>query len=411
MWKAPPADSKAAEVWLAFIDDDSTKYFLLEGAVRSSKTFGSILAWCDWVENKAPNGPLIMLGRTERTLKHNIIYPLIQLVGPKHARLNQGAGELTLFGRKIYLFGAPNVAAMYRLQGIGAVGAYCDEAPTYPYEVWQMLGTRTAADGIKIIATMNPDSPRHWMKVEYLNELEKINGRSWHFRLDDNPFLSEKAKTDLKRQYSGLWKLRYIDGLWVMAEGGIYNMFREKDHVISGSLPVDMWSEIRIGVDYGTGNPTCFLAIGHAKQGPHAGKWIVFKEYYYDGHKNVSKTDFELSKDMLAFLKRDGGVWYPSSIEVDPSAKSFREQLSRDGMMGRLADNAVVDGIRDVAYAMTAGKLLIHDSCSNLLNEIPGYVWDSKAQEKGEDMPVKYNDHCVDALRYACRRIFGSRLT
>jgi hypothetical protein len=29
------------------------------------------------------------------------------------------------------------------------------------------------------------------------------------------------------------------------------------------------------------------------------------------------------------------------------------------------------------------------------------YAWDSKAADRGEDKPVKKNDHCVDALRYA----------
>jgi phage terminase large subunit len=54
---------------------------------------------------------------------------------------------------------------------------------------------------------------------------------------------------------------------------------------------------------------------------------------------------------------------------------------------------------------MTAGKLKIHISCKNTIQELSNYVWDAKAQEKGEDKPLKVNDHCCDALRYAIMRI------
>jgi len=33
------------------------------------------------------------------------------------------------------------------------------------------------------------------------------------------------------------------------------------------------------------------------------------------------------------------------------------------------------------------------------------YVWDTKAQERGEDKPVKESDHGPDALRYVCRGV------
>lgn len=404
-WLPPPPSSKAAKVWLDFVDDSETKYFFLEGAVRSSKTFGSILAWCDWVENFAPKGPLIMMGNTRETLIQNVIHPLIELVGPKHAVLNRGIGTLQLFGRDVYLFGAGNIIAMRKLQGKGAVGAYCDEAPTYPKDVWEMLGTRTAADGIKIIATMNPDSPMHYIKKGYLDRLDDVNGRSWHFTLDDNPFLSEKVKGELKKQYTGLWYKRYILGLWVAAEGAIYDMFDDSVHVLHGDLP--RLSAVSVGVDYGTANPTSFIAVGLVADGPMAGKWIAFREYYFDGRGGRQKTDAELADDMKTFLH---GI-NPSWVYVDPSAASFKLQLIRSGIHGVMnADNSVLDGIRNVASGLTTGKLLIHESCSHLLEEMPGYCWDSKAQDAGKDQPMKQDDHCLDALRYAYTRLVNLRI-
>lgn len=394
-WKPLPVDCKAAEVWDEYIYDQDSTYFLTEGAVRSSKTFGTILAWADDIKNTAPPGPVAMLGKTRETLIQNVIYPLQELVGQNNAVLNRGIGALTLFNRPIFLFGADNIRAVTKLQGKGFVRAYCDEAETYPYEVWQMLGTRTDAEYFKVLATFNPGPPNHYLKKEYIDRLEDVNGRHWHFDLDDNPFLSEKVKDRLKRQYTGLWYKRYILGLWVMAEGAIYDMFDEDRHVIKGDLP--KLSMVFVGVDYGTVNPTVYIALGYAMDGPHKGTWIAFKEYYYDSAKTgKQRTDMEHAKALREFLADLHGA----TVLIDPSAASFKAQVRQIGIRVLDANNSVLDGIRNIATGLNAGRLLIHESCKHLLEEFPGYVWDPKAQLLGEDKPMKQADHALDAIRY-----------
>jgi phage terminase large subunit len=88
-------------------------------------------------------------------------------------------------------------------------------------------------------------------------------------------------------------------------------------------------------------------------------------------------------------------------IVVDPSAASFRVQLFQDRLRPVLADNEVLDGIRLVSSLLASGRLLIHQSCKHLISEMQSYSWDEKAAAKGEDSPVKVNDHGADALRYA----------
>jgi len=85
---------------------------------------------------------------------------------------------------------------------------------------------------------------------------------------------------------------------------------------------------------------------------------------------------------------------------VDPSAASFRVQLFQDRLRPVLADNDVLDGIRLVSSLLSTGRLKIHRSCKHLIGEMQGYSWDEKAAAKGEDVPVKVNDHGVDSLRY-----------
>ena len=65
--------------------------------------------------------------------------------------------------------------------------------------------------------------------------------------------------------------------------------------------------------------------------------------------------------------------------------------------------DAMVDSIRLVsARAPRIDRLKIHKSCRGLISEIAGYSWSEANAERGEDVPVKVDDHAVDALRYGC---------
>jgi phage terminase large subunit len=87
-------------------------------------------------------------------------------------------------------------------------------------------------------------------------------------------------------------------------------------------------------------------------------------------------------------------------IIVDPSAKSFITELRQRGYYVKEGDNDVLDGIREVSTLFSLGRLHIHRRCTGLIKELHSYVWDDKAGERGEEKPVKMQDHGPDALRY-----------
>lgn len=368
------------------------------GSVRSSKTIMSLIKWL-WRCLHGRRGRRMMVGNTSETLELNCIDPMRDLL-PAAIRFTTGWRHCFIFGRKVVLRGANDVGQEKKFRGPTLVDAYGDEVTTWAKSVFKMLLTRLDKAGSACFLTTNPDNPLHYLNTDYIERVADLSMSLWHFVLDDNPGLTDEYKADLLRENppGTLYYLRFILGLWVAAEGLIYRSFDRAKHVIS-ELPA-RWSQMIAGVDYGSNNPTIFLLLGLAGEGKYAGKWIVLKEYYY-ADKNKVDTDF--SRDMKAFL----GPWHPNSIEVDPSAASFRKQLKKDGFPAHGADNTVLDGIRNVAAAFSSGILLIHDSCKNLISQISAYTWDAKAQERGLEMPLKVNDHAPDALRYACRRLFA----
>ncbi|QKN87644.1 terminase [Streptomyces phage Cumberbatch] len=371
---------------------------LWHGSVRSGKTIASLLAFVIAVATAGPSGLIIVVGRSLQTIERNVLEPLQDpaLFGPlaRHVVHTRGATTAVILGRTVHLIGAADARAEGRLRGLTAQLAYVDEATLLPEAFWTQLLARLSVPGARLYATTNPDSPRHWLKTGYLDRAAELDLRAWHFKLADNPSLSPEYVTALAAEYVGLWKRRMIDGAWVVAEGAIYDMWDESAHVVT-ELP-DM-RRYWCGIDYGTTNPFAAILLGEGVDG----RLYVAAEWRHDSRAtHRSMTDAQYSAAVRAWL--DELDVAPEWTFVDPSAASFSTQLWQDGHPGLArASNEVGDGIRSVSSLLAADRLLVHESCEGLLTEMPGYSWDPAATARGEDKPLKVDDHSCDALRYA----------
>lgn len=376
---------------LDFINNSDARINILQGAVRSGKTYVSLWRWLKEL-TYGQQGEYAMLSRTYDAFKRNILPQMSRMIGTD-AQYYSGKREMTLWGKQIFIIGADDERAEAKIRGATFLGAYVDECSILPESVFKMLISRCAMNNAKIFATTNPDSPFHWLYKDFLHGNPDV--KSWHFTLEDNPELSKDEREFLRRQYKGLWYQRFIEGRWVQAEGAIYDTFDDEIHCIDFSPPV---AEYYIAAcDYGTTNPCCFLSIG-VNMNKYPNIWVD-SEYYYDSKVHQrQKTDAEYAEDLKKFTKDR----YFKAIYIDPSAASFKQELSKQGIYGLLdANNEVIDGIRFVNKLLNNGQLKISRSCRHLIEEMKGYVWDSKASLKGVERPLKERDHAVDALRYA----------
>lgn len=374
-----------------------------DGSVRSGKTVSSEVAWLKYAAT-APPGDLLMIGKTERTLKRNIIMPLLDMAG--HVmQYKQGEGELYILGRRCYLVGANDERSENKIRGMTCAGAYGDEISLWPESFFQMLLSRMSVEGARFFGTTNPDSPAHWLKVNYLDRRDELDMRVFKFRLDDNDHLPRAYVDSLKKEYTGLWYRRYILGEWVAAEGAIFDMLDPDRHFVD-DLPA--LSRHFMAVDYGTTNPTVWAYLSQGVDGV----WYIHHGYRWDSLIEMrQKTDAEYSRDLMEHLRETRIL--PSTIWIDPSAASFTLQLWRDlrastefaGVSIAPAENEVLDGIRDVSSLLSAGLLKIHrpSVSPKMWDELVGYAWDPKAQQQGQDKPLKRADHDPDMIRYVVR--------
>ncbi|WP_432001768.1 PBSX family phage terminase large subunit [Streptomyces sioyaensis] len=376
----------------------SARINLWHGAVRSGKTIASLLAWLLAVAEAPPSGLILVVGRSLQTIERNVFEPLQDpaLFGSVAAQVRhtRGATTATVLGRTVHLIGAADARAEGRLRGLTASLAYVDEATLLPEGFWVQLLARLSVPGARLLATTNPDSPRHWLKAGYLDRAHELDLKAWHFRLDDNPSLSAAYVAALAAEYAGLWKRRMIDGAWVVAEGAVFDTYDEQQHVVDTLPPMRRhW----LGIDYGTTNATSAVLLGLGTDD----RLYACAEWRWDSrtaHRQL--TDMQYSARIRAWLDEHDVV--PEWTFIDPSAASFTVQMWNDGHPGiARANNDVLDGIRSTATALDSGLLSIHRSCTGLLDELPAYAWDPAASERGEDKPLKRDDHSVDALRYA----------
>lgn len=369
-----------------FVKYGTHRWNLKGGATRSGKTYLDFR----WIipirirERIGKDGLAVILGVTKSTIERNVLEPMRNLYGDMLVGTISSDNTAWIFGEKCYCLGAEKVSQVSKIRGASIKYCYGDEVADWSEEVFALLKSRLDKEYSCFDGTFNPQYPDHWLK-KFLDSNADIFSQT--YTIDDNPFLPESFKENLKKEYEGtVYYDRYILGLWVRAEGLVYPMFG--DGCITQEIPDT--GDYYISIDYGTLNPFS------------AGLWCVGRkcavrvaEIYYSGRdEKKQKTDEEYC-DMVEQLAGDKLI---RAVVVDPSAASFIEALRRrSGFKVRHADNDVLNGIRTTSDFLRDGRIKIHAGCKDAIREFGLYRWDEKAES---DRVVKENDHAMDEIRY-----------
>lgn len=387
---------------------------IADGAIRSGKTVSMSLSYTMWSMANYDGQNFIMAGKTISSFKRNVLQNLkLMLTSRGYHWIYHISGdfpnmlEVSRNGRTnyFYIFGGKDEGSQDLVQGITAAGAFFDEVALMPESFVNQATARCSVEGATWWFNCNPAGPMHWFKLEWIDKRIKKRLLYLHFTMDDNLSLSEKVKEKYRVMYAGVFYLRYIKGLWAVAEGLIYTMLTDDNLYTDQERPVALKNTAMkaITVDYGTTNPCVFLEVWDDGQTI----WID-QEYRWDSRSeearrsaNPQRTDAQYADDMTEFMGMEPQD--QCMVVVDPSAASFITELRSRGLYVKPANNEVADGIRVVGSLLAKRNIRINkDNCKGLISEMQSYVWDDKAAERGEEKPVKQKDHGPDALRYYC---------
>lgn len=363
---------------------------LLHGAKRSGKTkinndlflfeLRRVRKIADQEGVKEPM--YILAGVSSATIQKNVLQELYNTynIEPKFDK----HGNFRLFGVKVVQAYTGNVGGVKSIRGMTAYGAYVNEASLAVQSVFGEIVSRCSGTGARILADTNPDNPEHWLKKEYIDNLSETI-QSFHFELDDNTFLSDRYRQNIKDATpSGMFYDRDIKGLWVSAEGVVYQDFDANKHYIQSSdLP--QLCTFYCGVDWGYEHWGSIVVIGESDDGA---------AYLIEEHASQFE-EIDYWVDIAKGIQERYGSRVP--FYCDSARPEHVARFQREHIRAFNADKARLSGVEAVAKRFKTNSLLVcRDKVSKFRDEIYQYVWDKKSGE-----PIKQYDDVLDALRYA----------
>ena len=353
---------------------------ICEGAVRSGKTLCMGLGFFFWAMSRFDGEQFALCARSMEAVRRNLLHPL----RPRLEALGFALEERVSRNRLTVAFGGHEITL---------AGALLDEVTLMPRSFVEQAAARCSVKGAKLWFSCNPEGPEHWFYKEWIRGAEERRALRIHFLMTDNPSIGEETLERYRRYFQGMFYRRFVLGEWALAEGRVYDFFREG---MVEPAPREELEEWRISCDYGTVNPTSMGLWGRKGD-----TWYRVREYYYDSQRTGRQmTDGEYVRE----LERLAGGHHIRRVVVDPAAASFMAALREEGWPVVAADNQVLSGIRVTADLLRRGRLVICEGCVDAVREFSLYCWD---REAGEDRVIKRFDHAMDEIRYFAMSLKG----
>lgn len=394
---------KQEEVISLFKNGKLKRINILDGSVRSGKTYISLVLWALFVASMPKDKAYMMAGKTLNTLKRNCLDLLESLVGTKGFWYSVSKKEAVLFGRKIYLEGVNDKRSENKIRGMTLAGAYCDELTLFDEDFFSMLLSRLSEKNAKLFATTNPDNPNHWLSRKYIRRSDKLDMKIIKFLIDDNTFLDKEYIKNLKNEYSGVFYDRFILGKWKAAEGVIYPIFADNsEKFIIDDIDKNDIMFASIGVDFGGFKSAhAFVCNGYLK----GFKGVVTLDEFYLKEKISPKR---LEEEFISFVKRVKKSYKVYEVFCDSAETTLIEGLmsaaAREnlGVDIRLAKKGkITERIRFFNLIMSCGSYKVMRSCKNVCEALESAVWDSKSNSDKRLDDGSINIDSLDALEYA----------
>ena len=404
----------------------TAKEKLYIGGNRSGKTLGSV---CEAVyratgkhpyrnDLPVPNKGRVVAVDIEDGIKKIVLPEFMKWVPPSF--LKNGSFEdsydkqsrtLTLTNKSFIEFMSYE-QEVEKFAGTSRHWIYFDEEP--PEDIFnECLMRLVDTDGDYWIA-MTPLIEMSWTKDRIYEPW--LNGDDSIFVLtvntEENPHIKIEALDRITRGLSDSERAARRSGAFMTRTGLIYSGIFNKSLYPVGNLISDIVPNLQaytkgMGyfacMDHGWANPTVFLFCAYTDDG----RIIVFDELY---------DSRVLVKDWAERVLRHKEILGIQTVYIvgDPSIQnknavtgtSVQSEYQEHGLGIALGNNNVGAGIVRVQNMFDSKKLFITERCERTLKELEEYRYDKFASPKmaqrrnPKDIPLKKNDHCMDALRY-----------
>lgn len=254
------------------------------------------------------------------------------------------------------------------------------------WENWQEVLRPTLTDYKgEVLFISTPKGKNHFYDLYNLAEKEE-NYKSFRFSSYDNPFIDNDEIDDAKKEMTeDRFAQEYLAD-FRKAEGLVYKEFDRDEHVVE---KVEGTFNKTIGaIDFGYTNPAAILEIQEYIRG---GDFVYFvrSEFYKRQQKN---------EQLVQHMR----VVKPVHVYPDPAEPDRIKEFEDAGFSVMSVSKDIAAGIDSVRTFMKNNQLYVHPDCVSLISELETYSYPKNKDGQNEkEVPEKFNDHAVDALRYA----------
>jgi phage terminase large subunit len=354
------------------LTDSDKRITVMQGGSRSGKTY-NILIWFIIKLLQEDGKTLTIVRQSLPSIKGTVLRDFIDILSrmeiyseDNHNKTDQ---IYSLNGNIIEFVSADQPQ---KIRGRARDYLFCNEANELTYEAWMQLIMRTSG---KIVIDYNPSDLSSWI---YDDVIPRNDADFYITTFRDNPFLPPELIAELERLKDAdpnYWQI-YGLGERGLSQDLIYSHWRTTEAMVD-----DDEGEVVYGLDFGFNVPTALVKVVF-----HEGN-AYCKEMLYE-----TKLTTEDLVDRLKALN----ISPYDDLYCDAAEPKTIEALVRSGFNAKPANKDVTEGIRTVK----ATPLFILNESVNLLKEIKNYRWKTDRNGNKLDMPVKFGDHILDALRY-----------
>mgnify|MGYP001614707325 CR=1 FL=1 len=298
------------------------------------------------------------------------------------ADYNKSEGLVTLTNGSQILFGGLDDPLKLGSLELGWAGI--DEAIETGEDDWRMVEGRLRLPGVphQIFAATNPGPPTHYL---YRMFFQEKRGEVYQASSFDNPALPEDYRRRLA-EFEGVYKDRYVLGLWKGLEGLVYSAFDDKACLIP-RMEIDPGWPVHCGHDFGLKNTA---ALFYAES-PGTGDFFAFAEYL-PGTETSIYDHVQAFKALTAgrnVVKRVGG--------------NHQEEEIRQGYTAQGWPISEPKYSQDKAYQIKKVQGLHRLNKVYIFNDLTNYVREKFSFAYKKDTDTIDNEsafHCMSAERY-----------
>ena len=344
---------------------------IFQGSSRASKTYNILIFFIYKLLNE-DNKTLSIVRKTLPALKGSVLRDLKEIL-IKFDLYNQNDwhsvdGFYQLGTNMIEWFSVDDET---KLRGRKRDYLFINEATEVSYDEYIQLMLRTSD---LTVMDLNPSLWKSW--IYDLEGQPDVNYNITTYK--DNPFLSEVQVQEIEKlqhRDPNLWRVfglgqRGLPTKMVFSHQQKYSTLPEGSKLLG------------YGIDWGYSDPSTLIQVYKKDDS------IYCQELVY--LRNATIPDF-------IYKIKDLGINLKEDFICDSANPQAIEELRRRGINAKpVKKNSILHGIDLIKRS----NFFIHETSTNLENELLSYVWKTDKNGNNLDEPVDDNNHLIDPLRY-----------